>query len=75
MKKILLFYDRDKALNHQRWENEIARHKILDAIGDMFTSGGFIVGNLTSYKGNHAMNNMVLRKLFSNSENYAIINT
>ncbi|MBO7127875.1 UDP-3-O-[3-hydroxymyristoyl] N-acetylglucosamine deacetylase [bacterium] len=72
--KNTVIYDRDKALN-QRWENEIARHKILDAIGDMFTSGGFIVGNLTSYKGNHAMNNMVLRKLFSNSENYAIINT
>lgn len=70
--KNTVIYDRDKVQN-QRWENEIARHKILDAIGDMFTSGGFIVGNLTSYKGNHAMNNMVLRKLFSNRENYDMV--
>ena len=63
----------DGTLNKVFWKNEFVRHKIVDAVGDMFTSGGFIVGNLTSYKGSHAMNNMVLRRLFSNPDNYEII--
>jgi len=64
----------DGTLNKVFWPDEFVRHKIIDAIGDMFTSGGFVVGNLESYKGSHAMNNLVLRKLFSDSNNYEIIN-
>lgn len=63
----------DGTLNKTFWPDEFVRHKIIDAIGDMFTSGGFIVGNFESYKGSHAMNNMVLKKLFSNPDNYDII--
>lgn len=63
----------DGTLNKTFWPDEFVRHKIIDAIGDMFTSGGFVVGNLESYKGSHAMNNMVLKKLFSNPDNYDII--
>lgn len=63
----------DGTLNKLFWKNEFVRHKIIDAVGDMFTSQGFVVGNLTSYKGSHAMNNLVLRKLFANSDNYEII--
>jgi UDP-3-O-[3-hydroxymyristoyl] N-acetylglucosamine deacetylase len=63
----------DGTLNKLFWKNEFVRHKIIDAVGDMFTSHGFVVGNLTSYKGSHAMNNLVLRKLFANSDNYEII--
>lgn len=63
----------DGTLNKTFWADEFVRHKIIDAIGDMFTSSGFIIGNLESYKGSHAMNNMVLKKLFSNPDNYDII--
>lgn len=63
----------DGTLNKTFWPDEFVRHKIIDAIGDMFTSGGFIVGKLESYKGSHAMNNMVIKKLFSNPDNYDII--
>jgi len=63
----------DGTLNKTFWPDEFVRHKIIDAIGDMFTSGGFIVGNLESCKGSHAMNNMILKKLFSNPDNYDII--
>ena len=63
----------DGTLNKLYWENEFVRHKIIDALGDMFTSGGIIIGDLISYKGSHALNNMVLRKLFSNPDNYEII--
>lgn len=63
----------DGTLNATLWKDEFVRHKIIDAIGDMFTSGGFVVGNLESYKGSHALNNLVLKKLFSDKDNYDII--
>ena len=63
----------DGTLNKLIWPDEFVRHKIIDAIGDMFTSGGMICGDLVSYKGSHALNNLVLRKLFSNPENYEFI--
>ncbi len=63
----------DGTLNRLYYSNEFVRHKIIDAIGDMFTSGGFIYGHLESYKGSHALNNLVLRKLFSDKSNFEII--
>ena len=63
----------DGTLNATIWPDEFVRHKIIDAIGDMYTSGGVVVGKLESYKGSHALNNLVLKKLFSNPENYDII--
>lgn len=63
----------DGTINKLYWPDEFVRHKVIDALGDMFTSGGIIIGDLTSYKGSHALNNLVLRKLFSNPENYEII--
>lgn len=60
-------------LNKTVWGDEFVRHKIIDAIGDMFTSGGFVVGKLESFKGSHALNNLVLKKLFSDASNYDII--
>ena len=63
----------DGTLNKTIWPDEFVRHKIIDAIGDMATSGGFIVGKLESYKGSHALNNIVLKKLFSDASNYDIV--
>jgi len=63
----------DGTLNKLYYVDEFVRHKIIDAIGDMFTSSGFIYGHLESYKGSHALNNLVLRKLFSDKSNYEII--
>ena len=63
----------DGTLNKLLYPDEFVRHKIIDAVGDMFTSGGFIYGNLESVKGSHALNNLVLRKLFSDKSNYEII--
>lgn len=63
----------DGTLNKLLWKDEFVRHKIIDAIGDMFTSGGVVCGNLESYKGSHALNNLVLKKLFSNPDNYDIV--
>ena len=63
----------NSTLNKTIWGDEFVRHKIIDAIGDMFTSGGFVVGKLESFKGSHALNNLVLKKLFSDASNYDII--
>ena len=63
----------DGTLNQTIWPDEFVRHKIIDAIGDMYTSGGFIIGKLESFKGSHALNNLVLKKLFSDKANYDIM--
>ena len=63
----------DGTLNKLIYPDEFVRHKIIDAIGDMFTSGGFVCGKLESYKGSHALNNLVLKKLFSDPSNYDIV--
>ena len=73
-KNVIAVNDRgDATLNKLYYKDEFVRHKIIDAIGDMFTSSGFICGHLESYKGSHALNNLVLRKLFSDKSNYEII--
>lgn len=63
----------DGTLNKLYYKDEFVRHKIIDAVGDMFTSSGFICGHLESFKGSHALNNLVLRKLFSDASNYEIV--
>lgn len=70
---IALNNDGDGTLNKLLYPDEFVRHKIIDAVGDMFTSGGFVFGTLESVKGSHALNNLVLRKLFSDKSNYEII--
>lgn len=45
------------------WDNEPARHKVLDIIGDMSLVGRPIHGRITAYKPGHTINNMLARKL------------
>ena len=63
----------DGTMNKLHYPDEFVRHKIIDILGDMFTSGGFIYGWVQSYKGSHALNNLILRKLFSDKSNYEIV--
>ncbi|MBD5389264.1 hypothetical protein HDR63_03355 [bacterium] len=63
----------DGTLNPLYWPDEFVRHKVIDALGDMYTSGGLVCGFLESYKGSHALNNLVLKKLFSDPANYDIV--
>lgn len=46
-----------------RYEDEFVKHKILDAIGDLYLLGHSLVGAFAGYKAGHALNNMLLRKL------------
>jgi UDP-3-O-[3-hydroxymyristoyl] N-acetylglucosamine deacetylase len=63
----------DGTINGLYYPDEFVRHKIIDVVGDLYTSGCRIVGAVESHKGSHAMNNLALRKLFSDPENYDII--
>ena len=55
-----------------RDKDEFVRHKILDAVGDLFMAGHPIVGEFTAHKSGHALNNQLLRALMSDPESYEI---
>lgn len=59
--------------NGFRCENEVVKHKLLDCLGDMYTCGYNILGKITSFKGGHTLNNILLRKVFENRENFEIV--
>ena len=54
-------------------KNECVNHKVLDAIGDMYTAGYPILGKLTARKTGHYHNNLILKALFADTKNYQII--
>jgi len=48
-----------------RYDDEFAKHKILDAIGDLYNAGHPMLASYTAYKSGHALNNLLLRKLLT----------
>ena len=56
-----------------RNEKEFVNHKILDCIGDLYTSGYRIVGSITCSQGGHYLTNQLLRKVFQDKENFSIL--
>ena len=56
-----------------RNDKEFVNHKILDCIGDLFTSGYRIVASVTCSQGGHYLTNQLLRKVFQNKENFSIL--
>ena len=52
---------------------EFVNHKILDCIGDLYTSGYRIVASITCSQGGHYLTNQLLRKVFSNKQNFSIL--
>ena len=51
-----------------RYEDEFVKHKILDAIGDLYLLGHGLIGAFSGYKSGHALNNKLLRKLVEEAE-------
>ncbi len=51
-----------------RFEDEFVRHKMLDAIGDLFMCGHNIIGAFTAYKSGHALNNKLLQAVLAKQE-------
>jgi UDP-3-O-[3-hydroxymyristoyl] N-acetylglucosamine deacetylase len=67
--------DDHKILNPEglRFDNEFARHKILDAMGDMMVSGHNILAKYESFAGSHNLNYQLTTKLLSDSKNYDMV--
>lgn len=55
-----------------RYRDEFVKHKMLDAIGDLYMAGHNILGSFVAYKTGHTLNNKLLRALLSDSSNYEI---
>ena len=67
--------DGEKILNPDGFkvQNECVNHKVLDLIGDMYTSGYKMYANVKAFRTGHFHNNEVLKKLFENPDNYEIL--
>jgi UDP-3-O-[3-hydroxymyristoyl] N-acetylglucosamine deacetylase len=70
-----LAIDGDAVVNAEkmRFPDEFVRHKILDAIGDMALAGAPLIGRFEGRKSGHALNNALLRGLFTEPANYEIV--
>ena len=53
--------------------NEFVNHKILDCIGDLYTSGYRMIASITCSRGGHYLTNSLLRKVFEDKDNFSII--
>jgi UDP-3-O-[3-hydroxymyristoyl] N-acetylglucosamine deacetylase len=64
-----------KILNETGLRNskEFVNHKILDCIGDLYTSGYRVIGSVICSQGGHFLTNKLLKKVFENKENFSII--
>ena len=59
--------DEARVLNAEglRFNDEFVRHKILDALGDLYLIGYPILGRFSAYKSGHALNNLLVREILS----------
>jgi UDP-3-O-[3-hydroxymyristoyl] N-acetylglucosamine deacetylase len=56
-----------------RYENEFVRHKILDAIGDLYLIGHPLLAGYVAHKAGHKMNNLLLRALLEQPDAYEVV--
>jgi len=56
-----------------RYEDEFVKHKILDAIGDLYLLGHPLIGEFTAYKSGHTLNNMLLRALLEQESAWELV--
>ena len=64
--------DEFRVLNQDglRYDDEFVKHKVLDAIGDLYLLGRPIIGAFEAYKSGHALNNALLRELLQHQESW-----
>jgi UDP-3-O-[3-hydroxymyristoyl] N-acetylglucosamine deacetylase len=71
----VIVVDESKVLNAEglRYDDEFVKHKILDAIGDMHVLGKPLLASYTAFRGGHALNNRLLRKLLADREAWEVV--
>ena len=64
-----------KVLNHGglRYDDEFVKHKVLDAIGDLYLLGYSLIGEYRAFKSGHALNNQALRTLIANKDAWEMV--
>jgi UDP-3-O-[3-hydroxymyristoyl] N-acetylglucosamine deacetylase len=62
--------DEYRVLNNDglRYDDEFVKHKVLDAIGDLYLLGHPVIGAFVAHKSGHALNNLLLRRLLEEKE-------
>ncbi len=67
--------DEHRVLNEDglRYEDEFVKHKILDAIGDLYLLGNSLIGEFRGYKSGHALNNRLLRTLLAQGDAWELV--
>jgi len=67
--------DETRILNSEglRYDNEFAKHKVLDAIGDLYLLGHPLIGKYTAYKSGHGLNNALSRALLSDQDAWELV--
>jgi len=58
-----------------RYEDEFVKHKILDAIGDLYLLGHSLIGSFHGHKSGHELNNRLLRKLLANERAWELVSS
>ncbi|WP_019531248.1 UDP-3-O-acyl-N-acetylglucosamine deacetylase [Dasania marina] len=56
-----------------RYEDEFVKHKVLDAIGDLYLLGNSLIGEFKAHKSGHALNNALLRSLIAKPEAWEVV--
>lgn len=56
-----------------RYEDEFVKHKVLDAIGDLYLLGHSLIGAFSAYKSGHSLNNRLLRTLIANRDAWELV--
>lgn len=56
-----------------RQEDEFVKHKVLDAIGDLYLLGGPLLGHFEGHKSGHGTNNLLLRAVLADASSYEIV--
>ena len=56
-----------------RYEDEFVKHKILDAVGDLYLLGHSLIGAFSGYKSGHALNNRLLRALLADADAWEVV--
>ena len=66
--------DESRVLNTEglRYENEFVKHKVLDAIGDLYLLGHALIGEYAAFKSGHGLNNLLARALLDRPEAFEI---
>lgn len=67
--------DEDSVLNEDglRYEDEFVKHKILDAIGDLYLLGNSLISEFRGFKSGHALNNRLLRALIADKDAWEVV--